>query len=340
MDTMPGESLPPFTFPNGSQPDGLASPPNGIASPPNGLHSPTNGLDAITEESVHLTPKPSIKNFHRSQVVNGTKDLPLLQQQNPFDGSEEFDPINEEGASYDLIAPYEGGEAPLHKLEKVADVMFSSDHMLTILNNSQYLAQFRDFLIEERPRSMATMIYYLNAKKASRALGYANALVRLSVDVPPPAVKVGEDSVGATTNKILEQRLEDALHALTSEELPAFITSRCISITSKIVAERVRGTLPMKFQGTSDALAEVFCLTDPSRPDNPIIFSSEGMLQIVLEFMFSADGCRIPSNNSIRHGLCSGPELSLPARAQDQPEQRSPDWRGHQSWTTPLRAIS
>lgn len=87
-----------------------------------------------------------IKNFHRSPVVNGeVNDLPLLQQLNPFDGSEEFNPINKEGASYDLIAPYDGGEAPLHKLEKVADVMFSSDHMLTILKNLQYLSHFHEF---------------------------------------------------------------------------------------------------------------------------------------------------------------------------------------------------
>jgi hypothetical protein len=119
----------------------------------------------------------------------------------------------------------------------------------------------------------------MNATKALKALEYANALVRLSTDVPPPAVQAVQTdtaAVGITANKVLEQRVEDGLNALTAEELPAFITSRCITITSKIVEERVRGTLPMKFRETSNALAEVFCLTDPSRPDNPIIFASQG----------------------------------------------------------------
>ncbi|CAI7664433.1 unnamed protein product [Penicillium manginii] len=240
-------------------------------------------LDAIVEEEIYPTPKTSIKNLRRhvtasELVVTAANDYPLLQELNPHDGAEEFNPINEEGACYDLIAPWGGVDAPLHKLERLTDVMFGEEHMLSILNNPRYLARFREFLIEERPRSISTLTYYLNAAKALKAIEYANALVRLSTDIPPPSVRIvqeSNDAVGITVNKVLEQRVADALRALTAEELPAFITSRCITITSKIVEERVRGTLPLKFRETSNALAEVFCLTDPSRPDNPIIFASE-----------------------------------------------------------------
>lgn len=239
-------------------------------------------LDAIVEEEIYPTPKPSIKNLRRnvtaSELVTTNNDYPLLQEINPYDGAEEFNPVNEEGASYDLIAPWDGVDAPLHKLERLTDVMFGTEHMLSILNNPRYLVRFREFLLEERPRSISTLTYYLNAAKALKAIEYANALVRLSTDVPPPAVQIvqeSNDSVGTTVNTVLEQRVQDALKALTAEELPAFITSRCITMTSKIVEERVRGTLPLKFRETSNALAEVFCLTDPSRPDNPIIFASE-----------------------------------------------------------------
>jgi hypothetical protein len=228
------------------------------------------------EEQAYPTPRPSIKNMRRNVTTN---ELPLLQEINPYEHAEEFNPVIEEGASYDLIAPWDGVDAPLHKLERLSDVMFGTEHMLSILNNPRYLARFREFLLEERPRSISTLTYYLNAVKALKALEYANALVRLSTDVPPPAVQLlqrDNEAVGITVNKVLEQRVEDGLNALTAEELPAFLTSRCITITSKIVEERVRGTLPMKFRETSNALAEVFCLTDPSRPDNPIIFASQG----------------------------------------------------------------
>ncbi|KAJ5280441.1 hypothetical protein N7478_005813 [Penicillium angulare] len=237
-------------------------------------------LDIIDEELAYPTPRSSAKNMRRNVTTAdlvATTELPLLQQMNPYENAEEFHPVNEEGASYDLIAPFEGDEAPLHKLERVSDVMFGTEHMLSILNNPRYLARFREFLLEERPRSISTLTYYLNATKALKSIEYANALVRLSIDVPPPAVQIiqnGNEAVGITANKVLEQRVQDGLNALTAEELPAFITSRCITITSKIVEERVRGTLPMKFRDTSNALAEVFCLTDPTRPDNPIIFAS------------------------------------------------------------------
>ncbi|CAG8908875.1 unnamed protein product [Penicillium egyptiacum] len=207
-----------------------------------------------------------------------TNNLPVLQQTNTNEGSEHFNPIIEEHeeASFDLVPPYEGDATPLHTLERQADLMFCSDHMLAILRNPRYFARFREFIAQERPGSLSTLTYYLNASKALKAIQYANALVRSSVDVPTSGIETAEHPVGPTVNFALEQRVQAGLDALTAEELPAFITSTYIEITAKLVEERVRETLPDKFQGTADALAEVFCLTDPSRPDNPIIFASEG----------------------------------------------------------------
>lgn len=190
-----------------------------------------------------------------------TNKLPLLQEINPYEGAEEFNPVNEEGG-YDLIAPWDGVDAPLHTLERLSEVMFGMEHMLAILNNPRHLARLREFLLEERPRSISTLTYYLNATKALKALEYANALVRLSTEVPPPAVQAVQtdnEAVRLTASEALERWVEDGLNALTAEELPAFITSRCITITSKIVEERIRGTLPINFREASNALAEVFC---------------------------------------------------------------------------------
>lgn len=270
-------------------------------------------------------------------------ELPLLQATNPYDGSEQFNPVNEEyeDGSFDLVAPYEGDGTPLHSLERQADIMFSSEHMLTILTNPRYLARFRDFLVVERPKSIPVLTYYLNAKKALKALQYTNSLVRLSVDVPTAGIRNSKQPVGDTINAALEARVQDALEALTAEELPAFITYTCISITSKVVEERVRGTLPEKFQGTSDALAEVFCLTDPSRPDNPIIFASGGNCIEVAHIPSIGANLmsRIPSNNTIRRGLCTRPKLSILARPQDQPKQCPTYPRRNSGWTPPLRAF-
>lgn len=271
-------------------------------------------------------------------------ELPLLQEKNPHKNTEEFNPVNEdeEDGSFDLVAPYEGDGAPLHTLERQADTMFSSEHMLAILKNPRYLAQFREFMITERPKSIPVLTYYLNAQKALKALEYANSLVRLSVDVPPAGIEPAKQPVGPTTNPALETRVQDALAALTAEELPAFITSTCINITSKVVEERVRGTLPDKFQGTADALAEVFCLTDPSRPDNPIIFASGGKrhihdLQSHELVLMLID--RIPPHHSIWHGLRTRPQLPISTGPKDQPQQRQKNQRSCDGWTASLRTI-
>ncbi|KNG91359.1 white collar [Aspergillus nomiae NRRL 13137] len=247
-------------YPPSNPPDELIT---SFPRPPSGARN----LDSIPAHS----PRTSIKTLRRNYMIH---ELPLLQEPNPWDGSDQFHPVQETGCSYDLIVPFSDScEAPLHSLERLADIMFSAEHMLSILNNPRYLARFREFLLEERPRSLELLTYYLNTCKALKAIEYANALVRCAVDLPPPTIAITEP-VGESSNPALQRRVHEALQALTDEELPAFITSRCIGITSRVVEERVRGTLPRKFQGTSDALAEVFCLTDPSRRDNPIIFAS------------------------------------------------------------------
>jgi hypothetical protein len=237
-----------------------------------------------TSPTRDLHSSASNRSLRRNFVVN---ELPVLQQTNPNEGSEQFYPIMEEDedASFDLVAPYEGDGAPLHNLERQADLMFCSEHMLAILTNPRYLARFREFLAQERSGSITTLTYYLNASKSLKAIQYANALVRLAVDVPTAGIETAEHPVGPTVNMALEQRVQAALDALTAEELPAFITSTCINVTGKVVEERVRGSLPQKFQGTADGLGEVFCLTDPSRPDNPIIFASGGLFFSNLDFL-------------------------------------------------------
>ncbi|KAJ5857780.1 hypothetical protein N7455_008674 [Penicillium solitum] len=239
---------------------------NSISGPPGGY------LTSLTSFTRDLHSSTSNRSLQRNF---DTTELPVLQT-NPTDDFEQFNPTIEENeqASFDLVAPYKGGTAPQHTLEQQADLMFCSDHMLAILSNPRYLARFREFLVEERPGSFSTLTYYLNASKALKAIQYANALVHLAVDVPTSGIQTAEHPVGPTANMALEQRVQAALDALTAEELPAFITSTCINITAKVVEEHVRGTLPDKFKGTADALGEVFCLTDPSRPDNPIVFAS------------------------------------------------------------------
>ncbi|QKX63302.1 uncharacterized protein TRUGW13939_10471 [Talaromyces rugulosus] len=221
----------------------------------------------LSGEQVH----PPVEQLRRQLAEY---ELPLLQQANPNDGTF-WDPIKEEDhpASFDLIAPIQESEAPLHSLEKQADLLFSTRHMLAILSNPQHLFKFREFLAAERSDSLEILMYYLSACKALKAIEYSNAVSQLLTNLSE--IESSDQEIPATKNNKLEQQAENALNALVKDELPAFITFNCVSLVSNVVEQRVKGTLPAKFEGTSDALAEVFCLTDPSRRDNPIIFASE-----------------------------------------------------------------
>jgi hypothetical protein len=64
---------------------------------------------------------------------------------------------------------------------------------------------------------------------------------------------------------------------MVQNDLPAYITHVYIQTVSLSITRRIIGTLPPHLREASEGLAEVFCLTDPSRPDNPIVFASEGI---------------------------------------------------------------
>jgi hypothetical protein len=81
-------------------------------------------------------------------------------------------------------------------------------------------------------------------------------------------------------NLVLEEKARDAFDALVKDDLPAFIIHTFTKVVSLSIQQRITGTLPPHLREASEGLAEVFCLTDPSRHDHPIVFTSKGMLTV------------------------------------------------------------
>lgn len=71
------------------------------------------------------------------------------------------------------------------------------------------------------------------------------------------------------------------LSVLCSEALPAFVTHTLVGVITELVAKDITGQGILALQDLVGNLAEVFCLTDPSQTDNPIIFASEGKSDIL-----------------------------------------------------------
>lgn len=67
-----------------------------------------------------------------------------------------------------------------------------------------------------------------------------------------------------------------AVDELVSEALPAYITYRMVNLVTEVLVKEITGNNTPLMKELVQGLAEVYCMSDPSLPDNPIVFASEG----------------------------------------------------------------
>lgn len=206
--------------------------------------------------------------------------LPALQEI-PYGFGEEPEPLNLEDldpASFDLVAA--SPDRKTYSLETRSEQLFSTEHLKIIFSDRTLLSRFTAFLSTSRPRSIALLIYYIDAVKALKAIAYSNAIAEALE--PLEGHNFSCDLANPTVNTALEQKAESAFAAMVKDDLPAYITHIYVQTVSVSIAKRICGTMPPHLREASEGLAEVFCLTDPSRENNPIVFASEGnkLLQV------------------------------------------------------------
>lgn len=255
--------------------------------------------------------KPAYTNGSSAQQ----SDLPALQAENGLVNGEQLEPIFEDDPrSFDLVNPVEAPRED-YSLEKSSQALFSKDHLQVIFADPALLLQFTTFLGAHRPQSVPTLVHYLDALKSLRAIHYANAICE-GLD-PVEGLDFTQTPLKPTYNQALEARVNAAFDALAKEELPAFITHQYIQIVSASITARITGSLSPHLRDASEGLAEVFCLTDPSRQDNPIVFASEGGWALsVLDV--ADDLLRVQPHDTVWNGLRPRSELSISARSDDK----------------------
>ena len=256
---------------------GLFSAQNGAASPPNTRlqgHQASRSASPVSRMSSNGTYETQATSF----------DLPALQAQSTLPESDPMEPLTGDlVGSFDLVAPPEG-DSQAFSLEHRSEQLFSRGHLEIIFSNPSSLLRFTAFLSTHRPQSVPILIYYLDALKALKAIKYANAIAEALS--PIPGHHFTANLAQPTINRELEDKAASAFAVLTREDLPAFITNLYVQVVSLSISQRITGTLAPHLREASEGLAEVFCLTDPSRPDNPIVFSSEGMLRLLKQQIY------------------------------------------------------
>ncbi|OCL13512.1 hypothetical protein AOQ84DRAFT_282978 [Glonium stellatum] len=227
-----------------------------------------------TPESRERSSADSVMSYETIASSVASSSLPPLQAKGPPDEVNRLEPLLEDDPkSFDLIAPNETQPGKGFDLERRSDQLFSREHLEAIFTDAASLLKFTSFLSAARPQSLPLLIYYLDALKAMRAINYANAVAEALE--PLDGYDFTQHPARPTVNSVLEDKARQAFDALVREDLPAYITHVFVQVVSISIQKRITGTLPPMLREASEGLAEVFCLSDPSRPDNPVVFASE-----------------------------------------------------------------
>ncbi|KAI3398635.1 hypothetical protein diail_8820 [Diaporthe ilicicola] len=238
------------------------------------------------------TLEPSINSV--SLHTDFTSPLPALQTRGADEACDALEPLAEENVepgSFDLVIP--ATNLTVYNLERRSELLFSVEHLRIIFGDPIFLQRFLNFITIYRPQSVPLLRYYLEALKAIRALEWVNSLI-LGTLRRDSGDFASRSPLELTTNRSLLQKAEDACERLARDELPAYITHVWTEFVETSMRRRITGTLPAHLHDMSDGLAEVFCITDPSRPDNPIVFTSEEfhrMTQYGLDYVIGRN-CR------------------------------------------------
>ncbi|KAI0433369.1 hypothetical protein F5Y09DRAFT_84556 [Xylaria sp. FL1042] len=222
--------------------------------PTRSTQSPTNSTASIATQYSHL-PVPQNLNLAGHDGLR-----PLT--------TEEIDPT-----SFDLVAPLEAPQPPC-SLEAKAELLLSIEHLKVIFDDPNHMQNFTDFLYAIKPEAVPRFYYYLTLVKASKAIDYANAIIGELPDLKiVPSVELPPNE---TISKPLIDMANKVLVGLAQEDLPAYVTHVWTRIVNTTIKQRIKNASSPTLCNVSEGLAEVFCLTDPSRNDDPILFASEG----------------------------------------------------------------
>ena len=174
------------------------------------------------------------------------------------------EPSGEEVHGYDLKAP--PPNAPLSNVELLSERLFSMDHLRFLMRDNANFSRFHRFINKYHPQSNQLLQRYLETQKAISAIEYANA-VASQITRGPAAAKVDRE---------FEGRARLALEALVDDVLPGYVTHRLVQIVTETLVKEITGQNTPIMREMVRGLAEVYCLSDPSLPDNPIVYASEG----------------------------------------------------------------
>lgn len=173
--------------------------------------------------------------------------------------------IHSSGEDFDLRPSIAAPKPHSPSLETLSELLYSEGYLDTITSDPILLSRFTSFLNRYRPSATPLVRRYIETQKVTKALEYANAVAATLDDSRTQAAELSpafrEDS-----QKVYVTLLRDAL--------PAWVTYSLVKTsTACLTAEITNASTPLT-RDLVGGLSEVFCITDPTQDDNPIVYSS------------------------------------------------------------------
>ena len=163
------------------------------------------------------SPTDGLSSYRTSDTEATSADLPALQNRTLLEPSDKMEPLTGDFSdSYDLVAPPDDDHQTF-SLESRSELLFSRQHLAKIFADSATLLRFTAFLSTHRPQAVPILIFYLDALKALKALGYANAV--MGALRPIPGQIFSEAQCKPTQNTELEQKAAKAFQELTNSDV-------------------------------------------------------------------------------------------------------------------------
>ncbi|CZT22925.1 uncharacterized protein RCC_08633 [Ramularia collo-cygni] len=204
----------------------------------------------------------SVNDQEYHDQASASSARPVAGDQNEEDDSE-LD-------SFNLQAPPPPTGRVTSSLEALTARFFSADHLDMILRDQSLAMRFSGFLGTYLPQHVGTLNQYKEAKKIMLALDYANAAAnQMSLKYGHPIENA------ATLDRHFGARKNELAHELVHDALPAYLTHQLVSLVTDTLVKEITGHSAPVMRDLVPSLAEVYCISDPSLPDNPIVYASE-----------------------------------------------------------------
>lgn len=220
-------------------------------------------------------------------------------------------PDSERSQFFDLSPPISSSKDI--KIEDLARRLFSSEHLLFILHNHALFQKFSNFITQFKPHLVPTLIRYLETIKAMKAIEYANAVAQKIRRPSSTSFCEVSKAQAAVLDVEFDHYSTQELALLVKEALPAWVAYNLTNVVLECLVNDMTGHRVPALQDLVGNLAEVFCLTDPSVHDNPIVYATEGKLHCI--HMFYARLCPDDTGQNFIEPLNMGQDMQLTAIA-------------------------